>query len=223
MNSHVFFCVSNACVESYVDNSLTKFTNNLPKDLNLKKRNRWEIGVAAFGVDLKFDENTNSGDIIQITSTVTDYTDIGELPVLYHTNIENNRADSYFFKSIKKIKYFPLKTSSIQNITTTFTDIKDEQLKLKAGQPSIVQFHLRKIAPNMRFTQTHIQVDSNMDADNGHELSFQDINNFKVHLKNPIYLNHGAKRGITGITFPNNIGIVPPFVEEKNTCDVLIF
>ena len=215
MISHVFFCVSNACVESYGDNSLTKFTNNLPKDLNLRKRYHWEIGVAAFGVDLKFSQTTNFANIIQIKSTVTDYTDIGELPVLYHTNIKNNHADSYFFKSIKNIKYFPLKTSSIQNITTSFTDIKDEQLKLKPGQPSIVQFHLRKIAPNMGFTQTHIQVDSDMDFDNEHSITVQDINDFKVYLKNPIHLNHGAKIGLTGISFPNSIGNIPSFIEEQ--------
>ena len=99
MNSHVFFCVSNACVDAYTDNSLTEFTNNLPKDFNLKKRNHWEIGIAAFGIDLNLLHDSDLPGIIQIKSTVTDYNDIGELPVLYHTSIEKKYINSYFYKS----------------------------------------------------------------------------------------------------------------------------
>ena len=213
MNSHTIYCISNACTLIYEDNTLTKFTNNLPKELDLINRNRWEIGVAAFGVDFNVKDESSPTEILQIKSTVTNYNELGELPILYHTNLKKKDYKSYVYQSIKNIKYFPLRTSAIQNITTEFSDINDKQLVLRLGQPSLVQFHLRKISPRMNYTQTHIQVDSKMDKELNDEL--QDINNFKVHLKTPIHLNHGAKIGLTGISFPNNIGDIPPFVFKK--------
>ena len=51
-NEHVIYVISNANADEY-SNSLTEFTNRLPKHLELKK-SEWEVGLTAYGVHLNF-------------------------------------------------------------------------------------------------------------------------------------------------------------------------
>ena len=81
-------------------------------------------------------------------------------------------------------------------------DAASKRLPLKDGQPSIVQFHLRRRKRNMAFFTTHIQIDSKMDKGINPQ---QKNNNSEVHLDKPIYLNEGARIAIADISFPNSI------------------
>ena len=58
----------------------------------------------------------------------------------------------------------------------------------------------------------HVQIGSKI---NDGLNSQQKNNNFKVHLKKPIYLKHGAKIALTDISFLNSISNIPEFVSEK--------
>lgn len=51
MISHVVYCLSNASTDYFTSNTLTDFTNFLPKNLEINRDN-WEIGILAYGIDL---------------------------------------------------------------------------------------------------------------------------------------------------------------------------
>ena len=107
-----------------------------------------------------------------------------------------------------------MRNTNVEQIKVQVVAANENQIKLNPGQPTIVQFSLRRrLEKNMNRLITHFQIDSEMDLDINPS---QKNNNFEVHLKKPIYLNKGAKLALTGISFPNKIKTIPDFVNEKN-------
>ena len=85
-------------------------------------------------------------------------------------------------------------------------------VKLQDGQPSIVQFHLRKVDSKMPYNTIHLQVDNRLDEETHPQ---NRLDNFYVNLKTPIYLNRGAKIALTDISYPNNIQKIPDSIHQE--------
>jgi hypothetical protein len=49
-----FYLLSNASSDTYPNNTLTEFTNVLPKTLSFNETDRWEVGIEAIGVSSMF-------------------------------------------------------------------------------------------------------------------------------------------------------------------------
>ena len=209
MSSRIIYCISNHSTNFY-DNKLTSFTNFLPKNLKINKQN-WEIGVTAFGLDLNIEDNASTN-VVQIKSDIIDFDQTGYSSILYTTSLPFSKKNNYFYFNVRNIRYFPLLNTSLKTISVELIDAASKRLPLKDGQPSIVQFHLRRRKRNMAFFTTHIQIDSKMDEGINPQ---QKNNNFEVHLDKPIYLNEGARIAIADISFPNSISKIPKFVHNK--------
>ena len=211
MDGHIIYCISNASIDLFDTNTLTGFTNYLPKNFRTSKEN-WEIGVTAFGVDLNLcDENKAKVNVIRIKSDVVASDLTGYSTILYTTALPFSKANEYFYLTAKNTRYFPLRNSSIKAIHVELIDAEGERLALEAGQPSIVRFHLRKKKSSIPFRTSHLQVDSKMDDGiNPGQIN----NNFEVHLNKPIYLTAGAAIALVDISFPNSVSNLPRFVRD---------
>ena len=207
MRSYNIYCVSNASTDFY-HNTLTGFSNFFPQNFELTN-NKWEIGVVAFGLHLNIEEDSETG-VIQVKSDITAFTKAGYSSILYTTSLPNSKKGEYFYHSAENVRYFPLRNTSLNSIRLEIIDAAERRLALKAGQPTIVQFHLRR--RSKRMSTNHIQIDSKMDDNISPN---QKNNNFEVHLKKPIYLKKNAKIALTGISFPNNLLNIPKLVSER--------
>ena len=67
-DGHIIYCVSNASVDYFKNNKLTEFSNFLPINFGIDKSG-WEIGVAAFGLHLNVEKDSEKN-VIQIKSDV---------------------------------------------------------------------------------------------------------------------------------------------------------
>lgn len=209
MKEHHIYCISNANTDLF-ENTLTKFTNYLPRNFELNK-GVWEIGIIAFGVHLNVD-SFSSLNVIQLKTNITDYTRDGHPSISHTTSVcaKKYKHFPYFYETVRNVRYCPLLCSSIRSVEISFVDVNGNSLQLKRGQPSFVHFHFRKKKKAM--LSTHLQIDSSMD-----ELirPNQHINNFEVHLTKPVYLREGAKVALTDISFPNKILNVPDFAKNE--------
>lgn len=150
--------------------------------------------------------------MIQIKSDIVSYDKIGKSSVLLTSQFPQIYKNNYHYTYVKNIKFFPLRNSNIDQIKIQIVDGNENQIKLERGQPTIVQFLLRKKREKMDHLISHIQLDSEM---NQHIKPMQNNNNFEIHLNKPIYMNKDAKIAMTGISFPNNIRNIPNFAVEK--------
>ena len=210
-DGHIIYCVSNASVDYFKNNKLTEFSNFLPINFGIDKSG-WEIGVAAFGLHLNVEKDSEKN-VIQIKSDVVPSFNLCGYPSLLSTTaLPASEENQYFYHNVENIRYHPLRNDSIKTIQVEIVDAANQRLALKAGQPSIVQFHLRKKRRTMPFSLAYLQIDSEMDD----KISpHQRNNDFEIHLKKPLHLNDGAKIALTEISFPNNILTIPKFVSKK--------
>ena len=210
-------CLSNASVDVFYNNKLANFTNHLPKNFNLSTRGEgraWEIGVVALGVDLNL-KDTSSFQVVKITSDIISAEPNEKEPILYTTALPVERKGRYFFETVKTVQYFPVRNTDLKTIRIKFLDTDNKILQLQDGQPSIVQFHLRRVASGMAYDTIHLQVDNQLDVLT-HPQNTPD--NFYVNLKTPVYLNTGAKIALTDISYPNKIDKIPGTIfEEEHT------
>ena len=207
---HLIYCISNASTECYV-NTLTRFNNLLPKNLELDERRDWEVGVVAFGLHLNVKEDF-AFDVVQVKSDIVLASSNVNSRILCVADLPSSKKRKYFFHSLENIRYYPIQNTSIKSVGIEFLDASDKLLKLKPGQPSLVLLHLRKTKRAMTYLSNHIRVDSKMD--DGIKPA-QKNNNFEVHLSHPIDLNEGAKIALADISFPNRIGGIPLSVFDK--------
>ena len=210
-DGHIIYCVSNASVDYFKNNKLTEFTNFLPINFSIDKLG-WEIGVAAFGLHLNVKEDSEKN-VIQIKSDVVPSFNLCGYPsLLCTTALPVSEENQYFYHNVENIRYHPLRNDSIKTIQVEIVDAANQRLALKAGQPSIVQFHLRKKKRTMSFSLAHLQIDSEMDDKiTAHRRN----NDFEIHLKKPLHLNDGAKIALAEISFPNKILTIPRFMSKR--------
>ncbi len=207
---HLIYCISNASTDCYV-NTLTRFNNFLPKNLELNKRRDWEVGVVAFGLHLNVKQDFVF-DVVQVKSNIVSTSSNENSHILCVADLPSSKKRKYFYHTLNNIRYYPIQNTSIKSVGIEFLDASDKLLKLKSGQPSLVLLHLRKTKRAMSYLTKHIRVDSKM-GDNIKPA--QKNNNFEVHLSHPIYLNEGAKIALADISFPNRVNSVPLSVFDK--------
>ncbi len=207
---HLIYCISNASTDCF-ENTLTRFNNVLPQNLELDDRRDWEVGVVAFGLHLNVKEDFVF-DVIQVKSDIVSTSPNENSRILCVADLPSNKKQKYFYHSLKNIRYYPIQITSIKTVGIEFLDASDKLLKLKTGQPSLVLLHLRKTKRAMSYSTKHIRVDSKMNDD---IKPAQKNNNFEVHLSHPIDLNAGAKIALADISFPNRIDSIPLSVFDK--------
>jgi hypothetical protein len=90
MSDNILYLLSNASLDSYPDNTLTKFTNQLPKQINFKQNKTWEVGVQSIGLSFKF-RNINlpktkvpSVVVVRYNNTPTDYVELPHAMPNFH-------------------------------------------------------------------------------------------------------------------------------------------
>ena len=207
---HRIYCISNASTDCYV-NTLTRFTNLLPNNLELDERRDWEVGVVAFGLHLNVKEDFVF-DVVQVKSNIVSTSSIANSNILCVADLPSSKKRKYFYHSLRNIRYYPIQNTSVKSVGIEFLDAYGKRLELKSGQPSLVLLHLRKRKRAMSYLTKHVRIDSKMDEVINPS---QKNNNFEVHLSNPIYLNEGAKIALADISFPNRISNMPLSVFDK--------
>ena len=135
--------------------------------------------------------------MVKIASNIISAEPNEEEPVLYTTYLPSDKRNKYYYQTVNTINYFPVRNTHLKTISIKFLKTDDTILKLQDGQPSIVQFHLRKVDSKMPYNTIHLQVDNRSDEQT-HSQNTPD--NFYVNLKMPIYLNRGAKIALTDIS-----------------------
>ena len=209
-------CLSNASVDVYYNNKLSNYTNVLPRNFDLShggEDRAWEIGVVAFGIDLNIAEAEGAYyEVVKIASNIISAEPNEEEPVLYTSYLPSDKRNKYYFKTVKTVRYFPVRNTNLKTVSIKFLKTDDTILKLQDGQPSIVQFHLRKVDSKMPYNTIHLQVDNRLDEGTHPQ---NRLDNFYVNLKTPIYLNRGAKIALTDISYPNNIRKIPDSIYEE--------
>ena len=179
---HYIHCLSNASVDIFYNNKLSNFTNVLPRNFNLSSRSEdqaWEIGIAAIGIDLNIADN-NCFEVVKITSDIITAEPNEKEPVLYTTSLHTKKRNNYFFKTVNNVQYFPVRNTKLITVSIKLLDKDDKILPLQDGEPSVVQFHWRKVANEMAFKTIHLQVDNLSDV-KAHPRNTPD--NFSVNLK----------------------------------------
>ena len=206
---HLIYCISNASTDSY-ENTLTRFSNFLTKNLEISKRQDWEVRVVAFGLHLNVKEDFTF-DMVQVKSDIVLLGPIGNSGVLCVADLPSSKNGKYFYHSLKNVRYYPIQNTSI-SVGIEFLNASDKVLSLKTGQPSIVLLHLQKTKQTTPYLTNHIRIDSKMD--DGIK-PLQRNNDFKVHLSCLIYLNEGEKIALANISFPNRISSITKSVVDK--------
>ena len=156
---HYIHCLSNASVDVFYNKKLSNFTNVLPRNFNLSSRGEdraWEIGIATIGIDLNIADN-NYFEVVKITSDIITAELNEKEPVLYTTSLPAKKRNKYVFKTVNNVRYFPVRNTNLKTVSIKLLDKDDKILQLQDGQPSVVQFHLRKIANEMAFKTIHLQ------------------------------------------------------------------
>jgi len=54
MSNQIVYLLSNSSLDSYPENRLNKFTNQLPRKLEFESNQIWEVGVKSIGISFKF-------------------------------------------------------------------------------------------------------------------------------------------------------------------------
>ena len=120
---HLIYCISNASTDCYV-NTLTRFNNFLPKNLELDERRDWEVGVVAFGLHLNVKQDFVF-DVVQVKSNIV-------------SKAQTNTSYAWPTCLQAKNSYHSLK-----NIRVGIEFLDSDKLLKLSGQPSLVLLHLR--------------------------------------------------------------------------------
>ena len=210
--SYNIYCVSNASKKKFKDNNLSCFKNSLPQNVNLKNK-QWEIGIVKFG----FQFNTEKVEDLTMVSISTDV--VIDSPngdkystLVYDTSLPKSARDKYFHHYVKHIKYFPIRNTFIDTITTTFLDINGKTFTIKKGQPSFVHFHLRTMYSQGNYKLNYIRLDS----DNTEMEQSNTNSNFWVHLKDSMKLDENSEVALVNINFPNKIKNINSSLSQKH-------
>ena len=94
--SYNIYCVSNASKEIYNKNTLTSFSNLLPKNFDLKNK-QWEIGIVKFGFQFNPNQSIDKSLVSISTDVVMDSFDNDSYSTLvYITCLKNRKKISIF-------------------------------------------------------------------------------------------------------------------------------
>ena len=210
--SYNIYCVSNASKKKFKDNDLSCFKNALPQNVDLKNK-QWEIGIVKFGFQFETEKLENLTMVSISTDVVIDSPNGNKYSTLiYDTSLPKSARDKYFHHYVKHIKYFPIRNTFIDTITTKFLDINGKKLLIEKGQPSFVHYHLRTMHSEENYKLNYIRLDSentNMEQSNTNS-------NFWVHLKDSIDLNEKSEVALVNINFPNLMKNISTSLSEKN-------
>ena len=106
MNTFYITCISNASTPEFPENSLTKFTNILPKNIDTTS---WHVAIQSISFENKFEENyfpsfikVRLHEIEYCLSTYSRQADLAVIPYI------NNNQSIYYFEFDQK-QYFKIR------------------------------------------------------------------------------------------------------------------
>ena len=105
---HLIYCISNASTDSY-ENRLTRFSNFLPKNLEISKRRDWEVGVVAFGLHLNVKEDF-AFDVVQVKSDIESSGPIWNSAILCVADLPSSKNRKSFYHTLKTFDITQFKT-----------------------------------------------------------------------------------------------------------------
>ena len=209
--SYNIYCISNASKKKFKDNDLSCFKNFLPQNVDLKNK-QWEIGIVKFG--FQFDtEKLEDLSMVSISTDVIVDSPNGDKysTLIYDTCLPKSARNKYFYHYVKHIKYFPIRNTFIDTITTKFLDIKEKKLHIKKGQPSFIHFHLRTMHSEENYKLNYIRLDS----ENSKMEQSNTNSDFWVHLKDSMELDEKSEVALVNINFPNLIRNINTSLSQK--------
>ena len=208
--SYNIYCVSNA--ENFENNDMTCFRNLLPQNLDLKNK-QWEIGIVKFGFQFNTEKLKDLSMVSISTDVIIDSPNGNKYSTLvYDTSLLKSAQNKYFNHYVKHVKYYPIRNTFIDSITSKFVDINGQQLTIEKGRPSFVHFHLRIKDFKENYNMNYIRLDSeNTDLEQKNT-----NNNFWVHLKDSMELNEDSEIALVNINFPNCIRNISSFLSQKH-------
>ena len=209
--SYNIYCISNANEDKIRDNDLSCFKNSLPQNVDLKNK-QWEIGIVKFGFQFDTDKIEDLSMVSISTDVVVDSLDGDKYSTLvYDTSLPKLARDKYFHHYVKHIKYFSIRNTFIDTITTTFLDINGKKICIEKGHPSFVHFHLRTMHSEENYKLNYIRLDS----DNTKMAQSNTNSNFWVHLKDSMKLDENSEVALVNINFPNQVKNIDSSLSQK--------
>jgi len=185
------------------NNTLSHFTNELPKHLHLPTEEGWGLTVQHISISNVFMLDYHT-DVINIECMnivpVIDSTRFSQI-IGSFTYLPDNSGICYH--EFYDRAYFKFLTSDVNNITIKLTDLDGEVIKLRDGTITIVKIHIDK----MDRDEFHIHCNSNPTKtypDNKGEL-------FTAELPRPLQLSGDWEVALTSITHP---AIVKPLFDN---------
>ena len=102
---HLIYCISNANTDSY-ENTLSRFSNFLPTNLEISKRRDWEVRVMAFGLHLNVKEDF-AFDVVQVKSDIVSSGPIGNSTIFCVADLPSSKNQKYFLSYPKERSILP--------------------------------------------------------------------------------------------------------------------
>jgi hypothetical protein len=196
-------CASNASIDIYPDNTLSKFKNRFSAPVDLSDGN-WHVALQTLCFNASF--NGDFPDII-LVHMLEIKAFLGGSKILYvapFTSREKLPNDGYYCEPLQK-QFIKVSTNSLSSINIRLTDENGVQLSLAEGQPTFVELNFRKMSDSTQIIRFSSEMSKEFFPNNS-------SSRFKVRLPTPLTLNNYGV-ALSTIHFPllsNNYGTNPP-------------
>jgi hypothetical protein len=180
------------------DNTLTKFTNKLPKPIEFPRNETWSVALEyiilseTFAGDFKTDVIYINCSIIEqslvVPSAPARNRTIGVFA--YHIPTGGSSFTHNFLEQI----YYPIENSYIDRISFNITDASGKTIPLKHGNPTLLKLHLKKMSAR----------EFNISCDSSASLLFPENtgNDFTIALHKELKLFGDWEVAVSSITHP---------------------
>lgn len=143
MQQFYLYCMSNASMLEYPQNTLTNFTNILPHTLNFDSET-WAVALQAFSFEHAFVRQPPQ--LVKIWMSEVDPThDSNRREQNLIITPYRATADVRFYFEVKQKQYLKIKSSNLRQIQIKLTDEDDEQLNMYGGQATLVKLRFTKM------------------------------------------------------------------------------
>jgi hypothetical protein len=139
------YCFSNASLDIYPENTLSKFTNQLAIPIDLDRNEKWRISLQKFQCHnlLRDDDKSH---LIQVEcDELLSKANTANIISLHARKPYNTSRDKIHYFEPKTKEWFELGQNHIDKLTFTLLDSEGKQLQLARGQTTWILLELRKM------------------------------------------------------------------------------
>lgn len=200
---------SNASLDRYPDNSLTKFTHHLPAPIFLSPEKKYTIKLVSIFLSHKLRGRKSRGSVEEVRVNVDQTTPsdrgrdrfkhvLARIPY----PIKKPRGFTTFFVDIDNpIPIELIKQERVEDLSFFLTDQNDKQLKLASGVTTVINLVIEEMDYYDSFTITLDAGESNAIIPSNSKCDF------KVHFPSPIELDGKWEVALHHVTVPRNVKI----------------